>query len=81
MIEDLIALRKLLDEDRDRWLWELEQAENSRLAGDEQHFLRAKAGFRNMQEAKAKVEIMIGNATGWPDLFPNQPAFSDNGAS
>lgn len=71
MVEDLIALRKLLDEDRDRWLWELEQAENSRLKGDEQHFLRAKAGFRNVQEAIDKVEVMIGNLTGWPDLFPN----------
>lgn len=79
MIEDLIALRKLLDEDRDRWLWELEQAENSRLKGDDQHFLRAKAGFRNMQEAMDCVERMLGNATGWPQLFPNQPAFSAMG--
>lgn len=70
MVEDLIELRKLLDEDRDRWLWELEQAENSRLAGDDQHFLRAKAGFRNVQEALHKVEVMLGTLTGWPDLFP-----------
>ena len=71
MISGLMELRRLLDEDRDRWLWELEQAENSRLRGDEQHFLRAKAGFRNVQEAIDKVEAIIGNATGWPDLFPN----------
>ena len=71
MVEDLIELRKLLDEDRDRWLWELEQSENSRLAGDDQHFLRAKAGYRNVLEAIAKVETMLGNLTGWPDLFPN----------
>ena len=76
MIEGLIELRKLLQEDKDRWLWELEQAENFRLKGDEQHFLRAKAGFRNVQEAIDKVEAMLGNATGWPDLFPNQPSFA-----
>lgn len=72
MIEDLIRLRKLIQEDKDRWLWELEQAENSRMHGDEQHFLRAKAGFRNMQEAATLVDTMIGNVTGWPDLFPEQ---------
>lgn len=71
MVEDLIELRKLLDEDRDRWLWELEQSENSRIAGDVQHFLRAKAGYRNMAEAMTKVEAMLGTLTGWPDLFPN----------
>lgn len=71
MVEDLIELRKLLDENRDRWLWELEQAENSRLEGDDQHFLRAKAGFRNVQDALAKVETMLGILTGWPGLFPD----------
>lgn len=70
MVEDLIELRKLLDEDRDRWLWELAQSENARLEGDDQHFLRAKAGYRNVCEAIAKVESMIGILTGWPDLFP-----------
>jgi len=75
VIEGLIELRKLLHEDRDRWLWELEQAENFRLKGDEQHFLRAKAGFRNVQQAIDKVEAMLGDATGWPDLFPHQSAF------
>lgn len=71
MVEDLNELRKLLDENRDRWLWELEQAENTRLKGDVQHFLRAKAGFRVTQEAIDKVEKMLGNLTGWPDLFPS----------
>lgn len=71
MAEDLIALRALLDEQRSRWLWELEQAENTRLKGDDQHFLRAKAGFRCTQDAISKVEIMLGNLTGWPNLFPD----------
>jgi hypothetical protein len=69
MVEDLIALRKMLDEDRDRWSWELEQSENSRLKGDEQHFLRAKAGFRNAEDAISKLDVIIGNATGWAGLF------------
>ena len=69
MIEDLIELRKMLDALRDKWLWELEQAENTRLKGDDQHFLRAKAGFKANQAALDKVETMLGNATGWPDLF------------
>jgi hypothetical protein len=74
MVEDLIALQKLLDECRDRWLWELEQSENSRQEGDIQHFLRAKAGYRNAQEALDKVEIMLGNASGWPGMFiPEDP--------
>lgn len=71
MVEDLIELRKLLDESRDRWLWELEQAENTRLKGDVQHFLRAKAGFRVTVEAIEKVESMLRTLTGWDDLFPN----------
>ena len=71
MAEDLIALRELLDEQRMRWLWELEQAENFRLKGEEQLFLRAKAGFRCTQDAIEKVEIMLGNLTGWPNLFPD----------
>ena len=69
MIEDLIELRKMLDSLRDKWLWELEQAENTRLKGDDQHFLRAKAGFKETQAALDKVEVMLGNATGWDGLF------------
>lgn len=69
MIEDLNELRKMLDGLRDRWTWELEQAEAARLKGDDQHFLRAKAGFKETQAALDKVEVMLGNATGWDGLF------------
>ena len=72
VIEDLIELRRMLDKLRDRWFWELEQAEAPRLRGDEQHFLRAKAGFKDTQEALDKVEVMLGNATGWHGLFVPQ---------
>ena len=72
-LERLIEVRKLLQEQLSRWLWELEQAENTRLKGDEQHFLRAKAGYRCTQDALTAVEVILGDATGWPDLFP-QPS-------
>jgi hypothetical protein len=76
VIQTLLKLRDLLGEALLRWAWELEQAEVKRREGDDQHFLRAKAGYRNTQEALALVEIELGNQTGWPDLFPHQPPFS-----
>jgi hypothetical protein len=72
VIEDLIELRRMLDGLRDRWLWELEQAEVTRLQGEDQHFLRAKAGYKETQAALDKVEVMLGNATGWHGLFVPQ---------
>lgn len=81
MIPTLLKLRDLLGEGILRWQWELEQAEPKRLKGDDQHFLRAKAGYRNVQEALLLVEKELGNQTGWPDLFPNQPAMSEQGGT
>ena len=72
--ERLLKLRDVLQEVRSRWDWELQQAENARLAGDEQPFLRAIAGFRVTQEALDLVEVLIGHHTDWPDMFPDQPA-------
>lgn len=76
MIQTLLNVRELLIESLQRWQWELEQAEPKRLQGEDQHFLRAKAGYRNAQDALRLVEQELGNQTGWPDLFPNQPPVS-----
>ena len=73
-VEGLIEIRDLLKESLDRWDWELGQAENTRLAGKDDHFLRAKAGHRCAQAALDRVEIMLGNATGWPGLFEGTPS-------
>ena len=72
--EKLLKLREVLQEVRSRWDWELQQAENARLAGDEQPFLRVVAGYRATQDALDLVENLIGHHTDWPDMFPNQPA-------
>lgn len=77
LVERLLLLRQVLQEIRSRWDWELQQAENARLAGDEQHFLRATAGFRATQDALDQVEFLLGHETDWPDMFPDQPAFSE----
>ncbi len=73
-VEKLIEVLRLLREAQSRWDWELHQAETARLQGDEQHFLRAKAGFRCTQDAIEAVECIIGDATGWPNLFPDPSA-------
>lgn len=72
--EKLLRLREVLQDVKARWDWELQQAENARLAGDEQPFLRATMGFRVTQDALDLVENLIGHHTDWPDMFPDQPA-------
>jgi hypothetical protein len=79
LTERLLLLRQVLQEVRSRWDWELQQAENARLAGDEQAFLRAVAGFRATQDALDQVEFLLRHETNWVGLFDAQPAFSEVG--
>ena len=72
-VEKLVALRDSLIMIRSRWDWELEQSESDRLAGKDERFLRARAGYVNTQEAINTVDYLIGVATDWYGLFPDQP--------
>ena len=67
-IEQLREVHKMADDNVVQWRAFLQWAEQKRLDGDEQPYLRGITGFKGAKALEGKLKVLLGFASAWPSV-------------